>query len=26
MNIVSAKTVGRADGRMVSELVKARLA
>ena len=26
MKIVSAKTVGRADGRMVSELVKARLA
>lgn len=26
MKIVSAKTLGRADGRMVSELVKARLA
>ncbi len=26
MKIVSAKTVGRADGRVVSELVKARLA
>jgi len=26
MKIVSAKTVGRADGRIVSELVKARLA
>ncbi len=26
MKIVTAKTVGRADGRMVSELVKARLA
>jgi uncharacterized protein YqeY len=26
MKIVGAKTLGRADGRLVSELVKARLA